>query len=355
MYRTPLIRSAKGRKKQNKDSEVYNLGLILTMTLLGIFFGQNDLFGYDSKLLNRPEFRSPPPNPIVRVVSQRKVIEGNFLAPQFSPDGKKIILTGENYKGLWITNVNGSGLQKITGERMAGWRPVASGFGEIIFRSSDVDKKGNIIYNIKRYDINTKKITEIYTGINEDIYPAKLSKDGDYVMFVKNGKFASEKLRTIKGASPLHQREEKVVFSDRGKVWSLSIGETEPREISKGRETTGGEALSPDGTKVAYLWGNANSIIIYDSRTGEEINIGEGANLAWSPNSKMLAYMVSSDDGHRTTHSEIFIINADGTGKQRLTFTKNIVERAPSWSPDGKHIIYEDALTGNIHILEVEY
>ena len=39
------------------------------------------------------------------------------------------------------------------------------------------------------------------------------------------------------------------------------------------------------------------------------------------------------------TTAEIYVINADGTGLERLTFNSE-EERSPAWSPDGKKIVY---------------
>jgi len=291
---------------------------------------------------------------VVKVKSIKKIVSGNYLAPQFSADGKKIIFTGENFRGLWIANIDGSGVEKISDDLMSGWKPVSSKYNEIIFRSGEMTDKGDIIYTVKKYDMNTKKTVQLYRGTNEDIYPPKLSKYNDNVVFVKDRKFASIKIREVKGAPPLRQQVDKITFSDGGRVWYITPLMDRPVEISGGRETCGGDELSPDGKKVAYLHGNTNSIIIYDFETGKEIDVGEGSTVAWSPDSKRIAYSVSCDDGHFIIHSDIFVVNADGTGRQRLTYTEDIAELNPAWSPDGKSIVCEDAFGSGIYLISLE-
>lgn len=291
---------------------------------------------------------------VIKVKSIKKVISGSYLSPQFSADGKKLIFTGENFKGLWIANVDGSGIEKISDEMMVGWKPVSSRYNEVIYRSGEITENGDIIYRVKRYDLITKRTQKLYEGKNEDIYPPKLSRYNDNVVFVKDRKLASIKIREVKGAPPLRQQVERVTFSDGGRVWYVTPLMDTAVEISRGRETCGGDEISPDGKKVAYLHGNTNSIIIYDFDTGKEIDVGEGSTVSWSPDSKMIAYSVSCDDGHFIIHSDIFVVNADGTGRQRLTYTDDIAELNPSWSPDGRSIVCEDAFGSGIYIISLE-
>ena len=49
----------------------------------------------------------------------RKVISGDFISPQFTADGKRLILTGEAYRGLWLTDLEGSDPVKIVDESVA--------------------------------------------------------------------------------------------------------------------------------------------------------------------------------------------------------------------------------------------
>jgi TolB protein len=53
----------------------------------------------------------------------------------------------------------------------------------------------------------------------------------------------------------------------------------------------------------------------------------------WSPDGKRLVYQRAFDG------SAIYVINSDGSGKQRLSPTPGM-DAAPSWSPDGTRIVY---------------
>jgi Tol biopolymer transport system component len=57
---------------------------------------------------------------------------------------------------------------------------------------------------------------------------------------------------------------------------------------------------------------------------------------AWNPNGKQLAY-ISLRDSRRTN---IWLMNSDGNGKQKLTRHGMNYVYDPAWSPDGQYMIY---------------
>jgi Tol biopolymer transport system component len=65
---------------------------------------------------------------------------------------------------------------------------------------------------------------------------------------------------------------------------------------------------------------------------------------AWSPDGKRLAFY-SERDGN----SEIYVMNADGSGVTRLTNTE-ADEGYPAWSPDGLTITFDSDRDGNFEI-----
>ena len=65
---------------------------------------------------------------------------------------------------------------------------------------------------------------------------------------------------------------------------------------------------------------------------------------AWSPDGSHIAFV--SD---RTGHSEIYIMNADGSNVVRRTFSESFT-RNPAWSPDGARIAYSSSSNGGANI-----
>jgi Tol biopolymer transport system component len=62
---------------------------------------------------------------------------------------------------------------------------------------------------------------------------------------------------------------------------------------------------------------------------------------AWSPDGKRIAFVRSTGNtiGPETIGTEIWVMNADGTHKRRLTRNR-LADESPTWSPDGRRILF---------------
>jgi TolB protein len=116
----------------------------------------------------------------------------------------------------------------------------------------------------------------------------------------------------------------------------------------------GDPAWSPDGSKIAFTTGRDGNAEVYviDAADGSNptnlTNLpssGEN-NAAWSPDGSMIAY-TSQDDG------DIWVMNADGSNKMRLT-TDSAWDDDAAWSPDGTMIAFtseRDDDDGDVHVI----
>jgi TolB protein len=99
--------------------------------------------------------------------------------------------------------------------------------------------------------------------------------------------------------------------------------------------------ISPDGQRILFTSNQpGNNDIFVRDRSGDIRNLTNNPATdewaRWSPDGKQIVFDSNRDGGVY----EIFVMNADGTGKTtQLTFPPTL-GRYPSWSPDGKRIIF---------------
>ena len=65
-------------------------------------------------------------------------------------------------------------------------------------------------------------------------------------------------------------------------------------------------------------------------------NVREGA-PSWSPDGKQIVYYAEQPNGK----ADLFVMDSDGTRARNLTNTPDADEGGPSYSPDGRRIVYE--------------
>ena len=119
---------------------------------------------------------------------------------------------------------------------------------------------------------------------------------------------------------------------------------------------------SPDGKRIAFVsdrdghvdandWLTAE-IYVMDADGGNPQNLtnnpSDDRDPSWSPDGKRIVFSSDRDmeRGNAAHNVEIYVMDADGKNQQRLT--KNLTEdKDPSWSPDGKRIVFRSRRDGH--------
>ena len=130
-------------------------------------------------------------------------------------------------------------------------------------------------------------------------------------------------------------------------------------------------AWAPDGKRIAFTsyrdghvhaihgWPTAE-IYVMDADGGNPQNLTNDLNddrfPSWSPDGKRIVFS-SERDGHfigdfEITSSEIYVMDADGGNQQRLTENRKN-DWHPSWSPDGKRIAFSSDRKGDFVNFEI--
>jgi TolB protein len=116
-------------------------------------------------------------------------------------------------------------------------------------------------------------------------------------------------------------------------------------------------AFSPDGRKIAFARsvGGGNTEIFLANRDGSELHQltrsrGIDTNPAWSPTGREIAFSSS-----RSGSPQIYVMSAEGTDLRRITFAGRYNDGA-AWSPDGARVAHSsrrDDGTFNIAITDL--
>ncbi|OGW07869.1 MAG: hypothetical protein A2W77_03670 [Nitrospinae bacterium RIFCSPLOWO2_12_39_16] len=306
--------------------------------------------------------------------NKRQLTSGEFqdFAPKWTADGEKIFFVSNRRNGrwdIWSVDINGSNLARITEtEGNTGlWErshypfptPDGKGMVFIIYKKSH----GSVWYK----DMESGNIRRITSGGFGDDFPM-VSPDGKEIVF-------------------------KSTRQGNGDIWSIDSSGKNYRRLTYEDYPEFYPAWSPDGTKVSYITNKGGVFDVWlmdrDGRHKKKLTkyLSKGAwglrfdyndlteagyyHVSWHPDGTKLAlttwepdkkesYLTMLDFGkdinkaaeelpeEKETLPEYTLI-----GEKELTGGGNYDDFGPSFSPDGKTIIFASNRKGNWDILSI--
>jgi Tol biopolymer transport system component len=120
--------------------------------------------------------------------------------------------------------------------------------------------------------------------------------------------------------------------------------------------------FSPNGSQICFLRESDSSgksvsgIYIMDADRSDPTLLFETDSpeiCDWSPDGKKVAFTTFDQDPGSYLHPEVYVINADGSGRTALT-SNAALDREPDWSPDGTKIVFSSDRDGDKDIYTMD-
>ena len=293
--------------------------------------------------------------PAVRTVGEPVELTkpgGYYMAPKWSPRGGTIAVTGPRYTGIYLLDFPDGDVVQLSDDPTVGFGMAWSHEGnEIATRIARFEnqRRSDAVAVFDVFNGQKRMVTNFVGSLPGT---PKWTRDDQYIYLSGTDEFRLlQSGSTLRRGAPVGPMEPVIYAKGSGIYTREVVSQTEVAI----RQTHGrilNLTISPDGTKLAFeVIGGA--IWVTDIDGGNPVDLGIGDTPAWSSGSDKLAFAVTTDDGHQILTADIFVVNADGTGKVNLTDTPDVKEMNPSWSPDGHWIAYGTLDKGRILVQEV--
>jgi Tol biopolymer transport system component len=265
----------------------------------------------------------------------------------WSPDGKKLlVVVGDAWARPAVVDPDGSNLRVLDaypGRKMRleprGWSPDGS---RILIESGPLDRDPADVglYTVRSSDgADLRRVTVTPSGSWET--PSGYSPDGSRILFARHDQGGLFVVNTD-GSGLRQLTPENWVVVDL-EFWDWAEADWS-RDGSQAAFALRGNPAGSSGLYLVGLDGTAPRQLV-----GPDIG---ALSARWSPSSDRIAFTSghigsgrSSGGGKELVAPQIWVINADGTGRTQLTDgTDGSTSVTPVWSPDGTKLLFQRKL-----------
>jgi Tol biopolymer transport system component len=272
--------------------------------------------------------------------------DGQWLTFQSTRDGRAC-------DQQYVMRIDGTGLQRVSnglGKTTCGW--FLPGDRRLFFASSHAsdstcpprpDPSRGYVWGLDRFDIYTvnRDGSDLRRLTNYGVYTAEgiLSPDGRRIVFtsLKDGDLD---------------------------IYTMNVDGTDVRRLTTAVGYDGGPWWSPDGAKIVYrAWHPTDSagladykgllaqrmvrpsrmelwVMNADGSDQRQITQLGGANFgpSWSPDGRRIVFS-SNHKNPRSRNFDLYVVNLDGSGLEQIT-THGEFDGFPMFSPDGRRVVW---------------
>jgi Tol biopolymer transport system component len=292
---------------------------------------------------------------------------GKNTWPMWMPDGKQLYFMSDRSgaQNIWTTTPGARPRQvtKFTTGRVV-WPSIAYDGKAVVFERDfkiwQLDTKNGEAYALPIALVGSSTSPEVAHLTLTQFNDLDVSPDGRKIVVVAHGEiFAAaareggEAVRVTRTPAPESQvswapDSTKIAYLGLRdavqQVFLYDFAKRQETQLTTGAAPNQGPRFSPDGKSLAFIQGR-KELVVYDLEAKQARKVASGylgggfgrSALAWSPDSKWLAYSASEDRALRN----IYVVPVAGGEARPVTFLANTNIGTVVWSPDGKFLLYD--------------
>lgn len=338
------------------DQTSLSLSSLLKSTYAGLFAGPSFLLLLflilvPGELLSQTTPYSPG--------APRLLVDGGVnyhMNPVWSPDGGRIAFTSAQYRGIWTVDVDNGDPVLLTRDEAAGFGFQWSSDGSAIAARASRYEGHFRLHAVTIYDVpegTARQLTDFTRqriGLPQwtDMDRMVAVPDGSEIELLESGLETATRGKRVS--------DEQVVFARNDRIHAVTLPETRPVTLQQSAERPVLNArLSPDGSRIVFEV-VGEGLYVMHSDGSEKRHLGYAEAPVWMPDSRWVAAMVTRDDGHHVTGSEILAIDTESEDRVSLTGhlqDTSLIPLYPTISPDGDRLAFGDYETGRIYVMPI--
>ena len=227
---------------------------------------------------------------------------------------------------IYVMDADGGNQQRLTNNPHGDWRPSWSPDGKHIVFVSERDGNREI-YVMDADGGNPQNLTNNPHGDSNPSW----SPDGKRIVF------SSNRDGHVIAGIPTYE------------IYVMDADGGNQQRLTNNRHNDDHPSWSPDGKRIVFdarrnghfrndLWGITSEIYVMDTDGRNQLNLTNNRSNdwspSWSPDGKRIVFTMSDENG-----TEIYVMDADGRNQLNLTNNRSN-DRWSSWSPNGKRIAF---------------
>lgn len=277
----------------------------------------------------------------VKVISVEKLNlneKEGFFHPKLDNSGENLILTSENYKGLYLYDLKTNTLKMISDENGAGYSATFSADDKTILFTSTEFINNRLHTKVLKWEKSSDKKEVVISPVRELLFLN--SAGGKHIYKTEGG------LKSLQIGNETNGPDLAVGIEDR--KLTLYSNDTKRTIDPLKSESYIWPSLSADGKKIlAYSMNKGAFICDTDGKLIKELGNLEAP--VWAGDNSV-AGMVTKDDGKHITEAEVVVTDIK-TGNRTLLSPKGIIAMYPSVSASKDKLVFQTS-EGEIYLVK---